>query len=97
MKYGELITKKDKVAVCFYDDTADENTHLKIRDLSAHTSTELAVIKVPMQANVKLADALAIKVSPTYLFYYRGSLVDRIHGNVGIEQLCDLIGVIEMF
>ena len=76
MKFGELITKEPTTVLCFYYGLANnEDLNKDLRDLAARFGG--ATVKIDVDKNEELADALRVITLPTFLIYKDGEMALR--------------------
>ena len=70
-KFGELINTQVPVLIDFYTDWNESSVsmHPVIRDVAAALGDKAKVIKIDVDKNQELADALRIKGLPTLMIY----------------------------
>ena len=78
-KFGELIQAKTPVLIGFYADWNEQSgeIHPIIRDVAAALGDKARVIKIDVDKNQELSDALRIKTLPTFMIYKDGQMVWR--------------------
>ncbi|MGB5417310.1 thioredoxin family protein [Algibacter sp.] len=95
-KFGELIDVEIPVLLDFYTEWNDktEPMHLVLRDVAAALGDKAKVIKIDVEKNQELAEALRVKTLPTLIIYKGGEMKWRQSG----EQDADtLIGKIQEY
>lgn len=95
-KFGELIDVEIPVLLDFYTQGNDQSIamHPILRDVAAALGDKVKVIKIDVEKNKELAEALRVKGLPTLIIYKNGEMKWRQSG----EQDADtLIGVIEAY
>lgn len=93
-KFGELIDVEIPVLLDFYTESNEQSIamHPVLRDVAAALGDKAKVIKIDVDKNQALAEALRVKGLPTLIIYKNGEMKWRHSG----EQDADtLIGVIE--
>ena len=92
-KFGELIGLDVPVLLDFYsDDNDSSNTmHPVLRDVAAAIGDKGKVIKINIDKNNELAEALRIKLLPTLMIYKGGEMVWRQSGEQDAKTLIALI------
>jgi thioredoxin 1 len=92
-KFGELISSDIPVLIDFFaewDD--DENSlHSILRDVAAALGDKAKVIKIDMEKNETLANALRIKGNPTFIIYKNGEMKWRQSGDQDANTLISLV------
>lgn len=89
-KFGEIIDLKIPVLLNFYTEW-DENckmVHPVLKDVAAAIGDKAKVVKIDVDKNQELAEALRIKTLPTYVIYKSGEMVWR---QSGIMEAPDLL------
>lgn len=95
-KFGELIDVEVPVLFDFYAEWNEQSTamHPVLRDVAAALGDKAKVIKIDVEKNQELADALRVKGLPTLIIYKDGEMKWRQSG----EQDADtLIGIIQEY
>ena len=92
-KFGELIGSGIPVLIDFYadweEDTAD--LHDILRDVAAALGDSAKVIKIDIDKNEVLANALRIKGNPTFIIYKDGEMKWRQSGDQDANTLISLV------
>jgi len=88
-KFGELIAEDKPVLIAFYNEhTMDfEPMSAALRDVAAEVGDKAKVIKINIDKNETLANALRIKKLPTYIIYKEGKMKSRTSGLYTLGQL----------
>lgn len=95
-KFGELIDVEIPVLLDFYTEGDDQSIamHPILRDVAAALGDKAKVIKIDVDKNKELAEALRVKGLPTLIIYKNGEMKWRHSG----EQDADtLIGIIQEY
>jgi thioredoxin 1 len=95
-KFGELIDVEIPVLLEFFtqwDETSSE-MHPVIKDVAAAIGDKAKVIKIDVDKNNDLAEALRIKGLPTFIIYKNGEMKWR---QSGVEDANTLIGRIQEY
>ena len=73
-KFGELIGLEVPVLLDFYSDDNDSSNimHPVLRDVAAAIGDKCKVIKINVDKNNELAEALRVKMLPTLMIYKSG-------------------------
>ena len=81
-KFGELIGLEVPVLLDFYSDDNDSSNimHPVLRDVAAAIGDKCKVIKINVEKNNELAEALRVKMLPTLMIYKSGEMVWRQSG-----------------
>ncbi|MGC6431981.1 MAG: thioredoxin family protein [Jejuia sp.] len=92
-KFGELIDVNVPVLFDFYAD-GDETSivmHPVLRDVAAALGDKAKVIKIDVDKNQELAEALRVKGLPTLIIYKDGEMKWRQSGEQDADTLIDII------
>ncbi|MDV7186150.1 thioredoxin family protein [Lutibacter sp. TH_r2] len=95
-KFGELISSEIPVLIDFYtewEETTD-NVHGTLRDVAAALGDKAKVIKIDIEKNEILANALRIKGNPTFIIYKDGEMKWRQSGD---QDANTLIGLVQQY
>ncbi len=92
-KFGELISSDIPVLIDFFAEWEDEenNLHNILRDVAAALGDRAKVIKIDMEKNETLANALRIKGNPTFIIYKNGEMKWRQSGGQDANTLISLV------
>lgn len=92
-KFGELIGLDVPVLLDFYSDDNDSShiMHPVLRDVAAAIGDKCKVIKINVDKNNELAEALRVKMLPTLMIYKSGEMVWRQSGEQDANTLVGLI------
>jgi len=92
-KFGELIGLEVPVLLNFYSDDNDSSNimHPVLRDVAAAIGDKCKVIKINVDKNNELAEALRVKMLPTLMIYKSGEMVWRQSGEQDANTLVSLI------
>jgi thioredoxin 1 len=95
-KFGELIDVNIPVLLDFFTEWNEESTsmHAVLRDVAAALGDKAKVIKIDVEKNKALAEALRIKGLPTLIIYKDGEMKWRQSGELDANTL---IGVIQEY
>ncbi|GAA4894828.1 thioredoxin family protein [Flaviramulus aquimarinus] len=93
-KFGELIDVEIPVLLDFYTEwnNQSETMHLTLRDVAAALGDKAKVIKIDVDKNQELAEALRVKTLPTLIIYKNGEMKWRQSGE---QDANTLIGIIQ--
>ena len=93
-KFGELIDIEIPVLLDFYTDWNVESVamHPVLRDVAAALGDKAKVIKIDVDKNKDLAEALRVKGLPTLIIYKKGEMKWR---HSGAQDADTIIGVIQ--
>jgi thioredoxin 1 len=92
-KFGELIDDKLPLLLVFYsaEDQISSSMHPVLKDVAAAMGDKGKVIKIDTEKNLKLSDALRVKVLPTLMIYKLGEMVWRQSGEQDANTLISLM------
>lgn len=92
-KFGELINSNVPVLIDFYTEWNEPSVsmHPVIRDVAAALGDKAKVIKIDVDKNQELADALRIKGLPTLMIYKDGQMVWRQSGEIDANTIIGLV------
>ena len=92
-KFGELINAPIPVLIDFYTEWNEQSVsmHPVIRDVAAALGDRAKVIKIDVDKNQELADALRIKGLPTLMIYKEGQMVWRQSGELDANTIIGLV------
>jgi thioredoxin 1 len=92
-KFGELINSHVPVLIDFYTEWNEPSVsmHPVIRDVAAALGDKAKVIKIDVDKNQELADALRIKGLPTLMIYKDGHMVWRQSGELDANTIIGLV------
>lgn len=92
-KFGELIGLDIPVLLDFYTDDNDSSSvmHPVLRDVAAAIGDKGKVIKINVDKNNELAEALRVKLLPTLMIYKGGEMVWRQSGEQDANTLISII------
>jgi thioredoxin 1 len=92
-KFGELINTQIPVLIDFYTDWNESSTlmHPVIRDVAAALGDKAKVIKIDVDKNQELAEALRIKGVPTLMIYKEGRMIWRQSGELDANTIIGLV------
>ncbi|WP_410006354.1 thioredoxin family protein [Aequorivita nionensis] len=92
-KFGELIETQIPVLLDFYAewDEACKEMHPVLRDVAAALGDSARVIKIDVDKNKELADALRVKGLPTLMIYKNGEMKWRQSGEQDADTLIGLV------
>lgn len=93
-KFGELIQAKTPVLIGFYADWNEQSgdIHPIIRDVAAALGDKARVIKIDVDKNQELSDALRIKTLPTLMIYKDGQMVWRQSSILDANAIITIMG-----
>ncbi len=92
-KFGELISAQTPVLIDFYTDWNEPSLsmHPVIRDVAAALGDKAKVIKIDVDKNKELAEALRIKGLPTLMIYKAGQMMWRQSGELDANSIISLV------
>ena len=93
-KFGELIGSNIPVLIDFYVEWEEEHAkdlHSVLRDVAAALGDKAKVIKIDIEKNETLANALRIKGNPTFIIYKDGEMKWRQSGDQDANTLISLV------
>jgi len=92
-KFGELIDVSTPVLLDFFTEWNEQSKamHAVLRDVAAALGDKAKVIKIDIDKNKDLADALRIKGLPTLIIYKEGEMKWRQSGELDANTLIGLI------
>jgi thioredoxin 1 len=92
-KFGELITAQVPVLIDFYTEWNEASVamHSVIKNVAAALGDKAKVIKIDVDKNQELAEALRIKGLPTLMIYKEGQMVWRQSGELDANTLISLV------
>ena len=92
-KFGEIIDSEMPVLLDFYTEWNESSTsmHPVLKDVAAAIGDKGKVIKINVDKNNELAQALRIKGLPTLMIYKSGEMVWRQSGEQDANTLINLI------
>ena len=92
-KFGELIGSTIPTLIDFYADWNENNANLHsvLRDVAAALGDKAKVIKIDIDKNETLANALRIKGNPTFIIYKNGEMKWRQSGEQDANTFISLV------
>ena len=92
-KFGELINAPIPVLIDFYTEWNEQSVsmHPVIRDVAAALGDKAKVIKIDVDKNQELAEALRIKGLPTLMIYKDGQMIWRQSGELDANTIIALV------
>ena len=92
-KFGELINFEVPILLDFFGDLdeSSKSMHPVLRDVAAAVGDKGKVIKINVDLNSELSEALRIKDLPTLMIYKGGEMVWRQSGEQDAKILINLI------
>lgn len=88
-KFGEIIDLKVPVLLNFFTEWDDDCqlVHPVLKDVAAAMGDKAKVVKIDVDKNQELAEALRIKSLPTFVIYKSGEMVWRQSGFMEATEL----------
>ncbi len=95
-KFGEIINTGVPVLISFYTDwdESSEAMHTVVRNVAAALGDKAKVIKINVEKNTELGEALRIKAVPTLMIYKNGQMVWRQSGELDANTI---IGTVQEY
>ncbi len=95
-KFGELIDVEIPVLLDFFTEWNEQSKamHAVLRDVAAALGDKAKVIKIDVEKNQELAEALRVKGLPTLIVYKDGEMKWRQSGE---QDANTLIGIIQQY
>ncbi|RSK39764.1 thioredoxin family protein [Mangrovimonas spongiae] len=92
-KFGELIDVDVPVLLDFFTEWNEESTvmHAILRDVAAALGDKAKVIKIDVDKNKELAEALRVKGLPTLIIYKNGEMKWRHSGEQDANTLIEVM------
>ncbi|PTX63869.1 thioredoxin 1 [Kordia periserrulae] len=92
-KFGDLISANIPILLDFYTEWNEQSKamHAVLRDVAAALGDKAKVIKIDVDKNKELAEALRVKGLPTLMIYKHGEMVWRQSGEQDANTLIGLI------
>ena len=92
-KFGELIDLSIPVLLDFYTEWNEASTamHPVLRDVAAALGDKAKIIKIDVDKNPQLAEALRVKGLPTLMIYKSGEMKWRQNGEQDANTLIGLL------
>ena len=92
-KFGEIIDSDMPILLDFYTDWNESSTsmHPVLKDVAAAIGDKGKIIKINIDKNNELAQALRIKGLPTLMIYKSGDMVWRQSGEQDANTLINLM------
>ena len=96
-KFGDLIDVEVPVLFEFFTEWSDESEsmHDVLRDVAAALGDKARVIKIDVEKNQDLAEALRIKGLPTLIIYKSGDMkwrqIGSLDANTNIDRIQEFI------
>jgi len=92
-KFGELTSTPIPVLIDFYTNWSEQSVAMDpvIRDVAAALGDKAKVIKIDVDKNQELAEALRIKGVPTLMMYKNGQMLWRQSGELDANTIISLV------
>src|SRR5210317_1207042 len=92
-KFGELLDEKTPILLAFYRHEEDEQFDLQrtLKDVAAALGDKGKVIKIDIDKNHKLSEALRVRVLPTFMIYKFSEMIWRQSGVQDANTLISLL------
>lgn len=92
-KFGDLIDAEIPVLLDFFTEWNEEATamHPVLRDVAAALGDKAKVIKIDVDKNKELSEALRVKGLPTLMIYKDGKMKWRQSGELDANTLISLV------
>jgi len=92
-KFGELVDLNIPVLLDFYTEWNDASVamHPVLRDVAAALGDKAKIIKIDVDKNSQLAEALRVKGLPTLMIYKSGEMMWRHSGEQDANTLIGLL------
>ena len=92
-KFGELINAHVPVLIDFYTEWNESSVamHPIIKNVAAALGDKAKVIKIDVDKNQELAEALRINTLPTLMIYKEGQMVWRQSGELDAVTIINLV------
>ena len=90
-KFGELLDEKEPLLLAFYrQEDEDSDMDRMLKDVAAALGDKGKVIKINIDKNQKLSEALRVRVLPTFMIYKISEMVWRQSGDQDANTLISL-------
>ena len=92
-KFGDIIDAKIPILLNFYSDLDETSVemHAVLRDVAAAMGDNGKVIKIDIEKNPKLSEALRVRGLPTLMIYEGGEMVWRQSGDQDANTIISLM------
>ena len=92
-KFGELLDEKIPILLAFFrsQEEASQDMNPILKDVAAAMGDKGKVIKIDVDKNQQLSEALRVKVIPTLMIYKYGEMVWRQSGDQDANTLISLM------
>lgn len=88
-KFGDLVTAEVPVLIHFFAKWNEACTTMNpiLRDVAVIMGDKLKIVKIDVEKNNELVEALRIKQVPTMMLYKRGTMIWRQSGVMDVNSL----------
>lgn len=95
-KFGELINTEKPVLLSFFTEWNEESQSMQdiLKNVAATLGDQAKVIKINVDKNVELSNALRIKTLPTFILYKSGEMMWR---QSGIQDGNALVSLLQQY
>lgn len=95
-KFGELIDLNIPVLLDFYTEWNEDSKAMSpvLREVAASMGNKAKVIKIDVDKNAQLAEALRVKAFPTLMIYKSGEMKWR---QTGEQDAATLVGILKEY
>ena len=92
-KFGELLDEKTPILLAFYRQEEDDlfNMQSTLKDVAAALGDKGKVIKIDIDKNHKLSEALRVRVLPTFMIYKFSEMIWRQSGVQDANTMISLL------
>ena len=92
-KFGELLDEKIPILLAFFRNQESESQDMNpvLKDVAAALGDKAKVIKIDVEKNQQLSEALRVKVLPTLMIYKFSEMVWRQSGEQDANTLISLL------
>ena len=92
-KFGEIINTDVPVLINFYTNRNDssEVMHSVVRNIAATLGDKAKVVKIDVDKNQDLAEALRVNSVPAFMIYKNGQMVWRQSGESDAESIIAVV------
>ncbi|MGV6830080.1 MAG: thioredoxin family protein [bacterium] len=92
-KFGEIIDVEIPVLLEFFTEWNEESKNMQatLHDVAASLGDKVKVVKIDVEKNKELADALRIKALPTLIIYKNGDMKWRQSGSLDADTIINQV------
>lgn len=92
-KFGELIDDEKPVLLDFFTQRSDKDTssQLILKEVAAALGDKAKVIKIDVDKNKALAEALRVESVPCFILYKKGEMLWRFSGEQDANSLIAIV------